>query len=182
MNNPAEALRVYRDKGLLLLIDTNLLLLFFVGLQSRQDIARFKRTNAFTPHDFEFLAGVISSFKLVVTTPSILTEVSNLLGQFHYWNRNIIFEGFAKAIQRFQEEFIPSRELANEPFFPKFGLTDTGIIQSARGKFLVLTDDFELAGYLESQAIAVSNFNQLRMTYMFDPGTGHRSRRSAEPR
>jgi hypothetical protein len=35
-------MNAYRNKGLL--IDTNLLLLFFVGLHNRKGIQRFKRT------------------------------------------------------------------------------------------------------------------------------------------
>ncbi len=52
------------------------------------------------------------------------------------------------------------------PAFPKFGLTDTGIVHSARGRFLVLTDDFRLAGYLQRQGIDVVNFNYLRTAYL----------------
>ena len=70
---------VYRWEGLL--IDSNLLLLLFVGLRDRDRIQKFKRTAQFTIRDFERLAAFIRRFKEVVTTPSILTEVSNLLGQ-----------------------------------------------------------------------------------------------------
>lgn len=164
MNSLAEAINAYKDKGLL--IDTNLLLLFFVGLHNRKSIQRFKRTIQFTPNDFDFLAGVIQLFKQVVTTPSVLTEVSNLLGQLREGIRLSAFQRFSVGIQRFQEDFTPSRELAQERCFPKFGLTDAGIVHSAKGKFLVLTDDFRLAGYLERQGIDVVNFNHLRMAYL----------------
>ena len=105
-------------------------------------------------------------FKQVVTTLSVLTEVSNLLGQLPDGIRLSAFERFSIGIQRFQEHFTPSCELAQQPSFPKFGLTDAGIVQSAKGKYLVLTDDFPLAGYLEHHGIDVVNFNHLRMTYL----------------
>ena len=70
------------------------------------------------------------------------------------------------CIERFEERFTPSRELARQPHFLKFGFTDTGIVESAKGKFLVLTDDFRLAGYLERREIDVVNFNHLRMAYL----------------
>jgi hypothetical protein len=164
LNSPVDVITAYRDKGLL--IDTNVLLLFFVGLHNRESIQRFKRTVHFTPDDFDCLAGVIQLFKRVVTTPSVLTEVSNFLGELGEAVRFSVFQGFSLGIQRFQEDFTPSRELAQERCFPKFGLTDTGILRSAKGKFLVLTDDFKLAGYLERQGIDVLNFNHLRMTYL----------------
>jgi hypothetical protein len=165
LNSLAEAINTYKDKGLL--IDTNLLLLLFVGLHSRKGIQRFKRTSQFTPGDFDCLAGVVRLFKQVVTTPNVLTEVSNLLGQLPEGAHFPVFQRFSLGIQHFQEQFLPSRELAQESCFPKFGLTDAGIVQSAKGRFLVLTDDFRLAGYLERRGIDVINFNHLRMPYLF---------------
>jgi len=164
LNSPVDAITAYKEKGLL--IDTNLLLLFFVGLHDQQSIQRFKRTLQFTPDDFNCLAAIIQLFKQVVTTPSVLTEVSNLLGQLGEPIRFSVFQRFSLGIQRLQEDFTPSRELVQERCFPKFGLTDAGIVHSAKGKFLVLTDDFRLAGYLERQGIDVVNFNHLRMTYL----------------
>lgn len=166
MNSDLEAINSYKDKGLL--IDTNLLLLLFVGLHNLTTIQRFKRTMQFTADDFNCLAGVIRLFKQVVTTPNVLTEVSNLLGQLPEPIRIPVFRGFSLAIQPFQEHFTPSRELAHQRHFPNFGLTDIGIVQGAKGKFLVLTDDLRLAHYLGRQGIDVVNFNHLR-TYLFEP-------------
>jgi len=165
LNSCVEAINAYKAKGLL--IDTNLLLLFLVGLHNRKSIQRFKRTSQFIPEDFDCLVGVINLFKQVVTTPSVLTEVSNLLGQLPDGIRLSVFQRFSLGIQNFMEHFTPSLELAQDPCFPKFGLTDAGIVRSAKGKFLVLTDDFRLAGYLEHQGIDVVNFNHLRMPYFF---------------
>jgi len=164
LNSHVEAINAYKDKGLL--IDTNLLLLFFVGLHNRKSIQRFKRTRQFIPEDFDCLTSLIQLFKQVVTTPSVLTEASNLLGQLPEAIRFSVFQRFSLAIQRFQENFTPSRELAQERYFPKFGLTDAGIVHGAKGKFLVLTDDFRLAGYLERHGIDVVNFNHLRTAYL----------------
>ncbi|MDY7005348.1 MAG: hypothetical protein SWX82_15805 [Cyanobacteriota bacterium] len=47
--------------------------------------------------------------------------------------------------------------------FTKYGLTDSGIISLAQGKYLVLTEDFKLANYLEKFEIDTVNFNNLRM-------------------
>lgn len=163
MDNYLETINAYRNKGLL--VDTNLLLLFFVGLRSQRIIQQFKRTDKYSPEDFDCLKDVIDQFKQVVTTPSILTEVSNLLGQLAGGYRFSAFQAFSLGIQQFQEKFTPSRELIQESCFPKFGLTDAGIVQSANGKFLVLTDDFPLAGYLGSRGIDVINFNHLRVAY-----------------
>jgi rRNA-processing protein FCF1 len=150
----------YRWEGLL--IDSNLLLLLFVGLRDRNRIQKFKRTAQFTIRDFERLAAFIRRFKEVVTTPSVLTEVSNLLGQLPDKLRYSFYRRFAHGIKDLREQYTPRRELGDEEAFPKFGLTDIAILQGARGRYLVLTDDSALARYLLSQNIDVINFNHLR--------------------
>jgi hypothetical protein len=150
----------YRWEGLL--IDSNLLLLLFVGLCDRNRIQKFKRTAQFTIRDFERLAAFIGRFKEVVTTPSILTEVSNLLGQLPDSLKYSFYRHFAHAMKNMHEQYTPSQELGNEKGFPRFGLTDTAILQAASGRYLVLSDDLRLTRYLLSQNITVINFNQLR--------------------
>jgi rRNA-processing protein FCF1 len=139
-----------------------LLLLLFVGLHDRNRILKFKRTAQFTIRDFERLAAFIRRFKEVVTTPSILAKVSNLLGQLPEGLKYSFYQHFAHAIKDIHERYTPSHELGNEKAFPRFGLTDTAILHAARGKYLVLTDDSPLAHYLLSQDVDVINFNHLR--------------------
>ena len=155
--DPASA---YRSKGLI--IDSNLLLLFFVGLHDRTWIEKFKRTAQFTVEDFELLVDFIRQFKEVVTTPSILTEVSNLLGQLPDKLRYAFYAAIRQGLKNLDEHYTPSQGLGDEKAFPKFGLTDTAILQAASGKYLVLTDDFRLAQYLLGQNVDVINFNHLR--------------------
>jgi len=159
-SSAADPATAYRREGLL--IDSNLLLLLFVGLRDRNRIQKFKRTAQFTIKDFERLAAFIGRFKEVVTTPSILTEVSNLLGQLPGSLKYSFYEHFAHAMKTMHEQYTPSQVLSNDKAFPKFGLTDTAILKAANGKYRVLTDDFRLAQYLIGQNIDVINFNQLR--------------------
>ena len=65
----------YQQSGIL--IDTNILLLYFVGSYDIQQISRFKRTKKFVVEDYKLLTRIWNSFKKIVTTPHILTEVSN---------------------------------------------------------------------------------------------------------
>jgi hypothetical protein len=108
------------------------------------------------------LVAFIAGFKEVVTTPSILTEVSNLLGQLPDKLRCSFYQHFAYGLKNLDEHYTPSRELGDEKGFPKFGLTDMAILHAASGKYLVLTDDLHLAQYLEGLNIDVINFNHLR--------------------
>jgi rRNA-processing protein FCF1 len=158
-----EALARYRSAGVL--VDANLLLLYVVGAHDREMISSFKRTAKFTPEDFLILTTVLDTFHRVVTTPHVLTEVSNLAGQLKEHLKPAVFQLFAQTIQVLSEEYVPAREVSSHPAFSGFGLTDTAILQQARGKYLVLTEDFRLSQYLGHQGVDVLNFNHLR-TYL----------------
>src|SRR5207249_12261903 len=66
-------------------------------------------------------------FTRVVTTPNILTEVSNLLRQLPEGTREESSSVFSKAVDKINEEYTSSRDLAVQNHFPKFGLTDSSI-------------------------------------------------------
>lgn len=65
----------YRARGLL--IEANLLFPYLVGSLDRGLFAPHPHLNTYTAEDFALIAAFIASFELVVTTPHILTEVSN---------------------------------------------------------------------------------------------------------
>ena len=150
----------YRTKGIL--IDTNLLLLYFVGSYDPEQIGKFKRTITFTVEDFQRLVMLISYFETVVTTPNVLTEVSNLSNQLRRWDKDIYSKVFSQLTEAFQETYRPSANLCTLPHFPSFGLTDSGIIDLAPETYLVLTDDGPLYGYLAGNGVDVINFNHIR--------------------
>jgi rRNA-processing protein FCF1 len=161
MNNYYEYLfSTYRRKGILL--DTNILLLYFVGTFNKEEITKFKRTKMFVPEDYDALLYILSYFEKVVTTPNILTEVSNLLGQLREDLKIGYFNYFAQAIGLLIEEYAISIDVASMVNFYKFGLTDMAIINITREKYLVLTEDFKLSQYLQHTGIDVLNFNHIR--------------------
>lgn len=161
MQSPVELLRRYGPKGVL--IDSNILLLHVVGSCDRRQIGEFKLTRNYTAEDFETLLTFLRHFKHVVTTQCILTEVSNHLGFLSSQRRKEFFESYSKQIQVLAEPCTPSAELAAEPSFPRFGLTDTSVMHEAKNRFLVLTDDLPLFQYLNRLDVDALNFNYLRM-------------------
>lgn len=150
----------YRQAGIL--IDTNILLLYVVGLVNRQRISSFKRTRQFSPEDYDLLTQIIRNFHKIVTTPNILTEVNSLSNQLGEPERSSCCRIFGDAIAHFEEAYKPSQELAKLPEFQKFGLTDCGILNVAQGSYLVLTDDLRLAATLHRKGIDTVNFNNIR--------------------
>lgn len=157
----ASLFPLYRQKGIL--IDTNILLLYFVGSVNRQRISKFNRTQQFLPEDFDLLQSILAYFQEVVTTPNVLTEVGNLMNKLGEPERSECFKVFSQGILSFNEIYIESRTISINEKFAKFGLTDCCILNVAKNQYLVLTDDLKLAVYLQSQGVDTVNFNNLRV-------------------
>lgn len=151
----------YRQKGIL--IDTNILLLYFVGSVNRERITRFNRTEQFVLEDYDLLVQILEYFQKVVITPNILTEVNSLANQLGEPERSQCFSIIAQAISGLEEFYIESKVIATNERFTKFGLTDCSILNLARYQYLVLTDDLKLAVYLQKEGIDTINFNNIRV-------------------
>lgn len=152
----------YSGKGVLL--DSNLLLLYFVGLYDPERIGTFKRTysQGFTVDDFDLLCRLLDCFDTVVTTPNILTEVSNLSNQLRNDERDSYFVVFANSAALLTERYIESKKICVLAHFNRYGLTDSGTISCAKGNYLVVTGDAPLVGCLQNLGIDVINFNHLK--------------------
>jgi rRNA-processing protein FCF1 len=153
----------YKSKGIL--IDTNLLLVYFIAMYDSRRIESFKRvkSKAFSIKDLELLARIVGYFDKIVTTPNILTEVSNLSNELSEAERPVYYQVFASQVSFLNEEYVPSLRVCSLEHFNRFHLTDSGIIDLVKDKHLVLTDDFKLSGYLRSSGIDCINFDHLRV-------------------
>jgi len=150
----------YRKAGAL--IDTNLLLLLFVGSHARDLIQNFKRTRLYSLQDYDIIDQLARFFHPIATTPNILTEVSNLCGQFPDKIHAEVFETFRHQILVLTETYVHSHEASKADDFPSLGLTDSVISIIAERGLLVITDDFPLSNRLAARSLRVINFNHLR--------------------
>lgn len=152
----------YRRKGVL--IDANLLLGYLVGSIHPRHLANCRATTRyFSEADFPLLNRFLIQFDQIITTPHVLTEVSNLGGRLpdslHAGFRSL----FRVVVGKMSEQFKPSQSVCGHEDFPRFGLTDTAISMIAPGRYLVLTDDLALFGLLAKRRIDAVNFNHVRM-------------------
>jgi hypothetical protein len=152
----------YRNRGIL--IDTNILLLYFVGTANRERISRFNRTEQFTPEDYDLLVKIIQYFQKLVTTPNIMTEVSNLMDKIGEPDRSKCFGFLNNLAPRLDEFYTETKAITAVPEFKRFGLTDCGILGLAKDSYLVLTDDLKLFVTLQTQSIDAINFNNIRVS------------------
>jgi len=152
----------YRLKGILL--DTNLLLLLFVGLVDSGLVDDFKRTKnqQFTKKEFLLLEGIVKTFSKIVTTPHILTETSNFIFQLDGKKQQLALQIIAKIIQSFKERREESKKLVLAEEFFNFGLTDTAILDLPPKRYLVLSIDAALVIALQKKGVDAINFNHLR--------------------
>lgn len=145
-----------------LLIDSGILLLFFIGRVEESLIRRFERTASFESNDFRLLCYLMRQFPQLYTTPNVLTEVSNLgsrlSGDYLRRFRTLM----AEHVPSFTETYTPSTTLTRKRRFPEFGLTDASLMEEGEQGRLILTADFALYSVLAASGIAAVNFNHLR--------------------
>jgi hypothetical protein len=154
----------YRTKGILL--DTNLLVLLFVGLLAPDRVRSFSRTknHGFTENEFSLLGRIVfSTSAKVITTPHILTEASGFIRSEFYGEVQLAaLQIIAQVIQAFKERRQESRNLVRTEYFYRFGLTDSAILDLPPKKYLVLSVDAKLVIALQKKGIDAVNFNHLR--------------------
>jgi len=146
-----------------LLMDTNLLLLLLIGSlsPSRIRIEKVTANQGFDEQDFKQLCDYVGKFQKLVSTPHILTEVSNHADKIKS-NRGQLIQQFISLIETLDERSEKSELLARTDAFPRFGLTDAAISHLADEAFVVLTTDFPLSGFLRKKGVYVINFNHVR--------------------
>jgi hypothetical protein len=143
------------------IVDANVLILYFVGTANKEYIQKVKATkDIYNEKDYETIKFILSKFKDIITTPNILTEVSNFVGQKDYLKEDL-FDTFMDLIcsSCFIEEFVDSPKISKDRAFNRFGLTDIAIAKLSEQKIGVITQDFDLFRELERREIPVLNFN-----------------------
>ena len=158
-------LNKYKNKGAI--IDSGLLLLYFIGKYDINRIKTFKRTKIYSKEEFFIIARlIVEHFSKISTTPNILTEVSNLSNQLTEELKSKFYETLKTEIVILHEKFFPSETLCKNKYISKFGLTDISIKLLAGKKYLIITDDLPLVGFLQNKKIPVINWNHIKtMTF-----------------
>ncbi|MCG9889517.1 MAG: hypothetical protein MH252_00400 [Thermosynechococcaceae cyanobacterium MS004] len=156
---------IIRNKNQGVIVDANLLLAHIIGIINPRRLSKFTRTSQFDEQSHKLLVELIGNFNPIITTPNILTEVCNLLGNLQEPERNQCLSLVKYLIENkaiFQEFYIESKIAANEICLTRLELTDSVISHLAKkDKYLVLTIDLKLHLHLLSEGIDSINFNNL---------------------
>ncbi len=150
--------------GKKILMDTNLLLVYLIGLYDVELIEKHKRTKGkYYKEDFVLIDNILKRYSKIITTPHILTEISNLAAQIDETTKMKLFSLFSIKFMLLEEIFEPFIEIVGNYEFEKYGLTDSAFCSLAiKNDFVVLTDDFKFSGQLEKKHVETININHLR--------------------
>jgi hypothetical protein len=144
-----------------LLLDTNVLLLWIVGEVKPAAIGG-KRLTEFDIDDFTLVKSLAVQVPNHISTPHILSEVSNFLGAGH---QQLVPGGngfLAQYIGVLQEVYVPAREIVVTPEFYSLGLTDAAILHIIQSDTRVVSVDFHLCNRLTAKGVDVVNPRNLR--------------------
>ena len=142
-------------------LDTNLLLLYLVGITDQSLLITFKRVSTFEAPDIATLIKLLGKFQKLITTPHILAEASNFLTQAPQHRRRELMASLRRFAEAHQEAYQAAKELVTRDEFSALGLADTGLA-ALSAEAAVLTTDYHLWGRITSQGGHCVNFYHLR--------------------
>lgn len=150
-----------------LFIDTNILVLFVVGACDPALLTKCKRAAQFDQNDLKLLIKFSNLFQTVSTTPSVLTEVCNLLESFNKEQGYRVFATIVSLLKSMKERHVPALQLSGDPAFLRIGLADTSLLSAASKGAVILSDDLKFCSEVWGRGFAAVNFNHLRSEVWF---------------
>lgn len=142
------------------LLDTNLLLLLIVGRLDPAQIQKHKSTRNFSVSDHGLLVHKLAEYSSIVTTPAILTEASNLLGNI---KSHLLFAGsMAELCGKFLEIHHPKETIFANKSFARLGYADCSILSAISQEVVLITVDVHLYLQASKDGWESINFYHLR--------------------
>ena len=112
----------------LVLVDTNLLLLLIVARTDRSYLESHKRTQDYDLRDVDAIEQRVACYDGIVTTPHILSETSNLLRQIRNSARDRIQHTLRNFVLMSDEQTIASSDACRHDAYLELGLFDSVIL------------------------------------------------------
>ena len=145
-----------------LLLDANVLLLWIVGSLNSALVGNHRRLSSFDSDDFALVEGLAAQISHHISTPHVLTEVSNHLGS---GPQQMVRDGTAALdayIANLDEILISAKIVAANPEFHALGLTDATILHFSGADIRVVSTDFHLCNRLAAKGVDVINPRNFR--------------------
>jgi predicted nucleic acid-binding protein len=159
MNEDVAFIAKHQQRGALL--DANILLVYVVGMCDTRLLPQFHHTKQYKD-DFPLIQRLVNHFRLIYTTPHVLTEVSNLGKKLGEKLSPRFFDELQKVVQVLEERSCTSKDATANRYFRTLGLTDAALLHIAVNDILVITADLPLYLTLRHTNIDAVNINHLR--------------------
>ncbi len=139
----------------MILIDTNSLIIFLIGLIDPKLIKSHKRTSIYEEQDFNDLVSFIGDIKKLVVLPNVWTEVDNLLNDFNRGHKENYIEEITNTIKLTSEIYLTSEVATKSDGFYDLGLTDSLLLEHSKNCELLITSDSKLSDYAIANGVQV---------------------------
>lgn len=149
-------------RGLQLILDTNLLVLFVVGTASRKYIGSHKRLKQFSEQDYDLLLQAIGAASEILVTPNTLAETSNLAKNISEPAKSEVMSVLGQIISESPEIYVRSADAVQNREYIRLGLTDSALISASTENTVLLTTDLGLYLALLDRGMNAENFNHMR--------------------
>lgn len=145
----------------MLLLDTNVLLFYLAAQVDLAMLGSYKRLSAFRTADLQPLRDLVEAFSAIITTPRVLTEVSNFIDQAPVPWRPQLIEALRTFVEKHEERFEASIGLAQRVEFKELALADTALLSLSKCAVIATLDGRLYQRVLASGGKAV-NFDHVR--------------------
>lgn len=147
-----------------LLIDSNLMVLWCVGLADPAFISRHKRLQAYDETDFGILSSIVDKAASIMISPNTATECSNLSRQLQSPMKEHVTAVFGDLLHHVVEVYAESKVVTGRREYIRLGLTDACLLHilDENPQASLLTVDMDLYLAAASSNLKATNFNHLR--------------------
>src|SRR5574343_276557 len=148
-----------KTKGEGIIVETAVLIVFFIGKYNPSFIKELKLTNAYSEKDFELIEQIIKPFRKIIITPHVLADLSNHLKNAKIHNAKLhqyfcLIVDYLRNNQKTKEYHLEFKNWENQtiPRICTFGFTDVNMYElSKRDRIPLLTDDLDLYMYAKEK-------------------------------
>lgn len=144
-----------------IILDTNIFVLYIIGLINPAKISKHRRTSAYNKDSFEDLKLILSNFGRIIICPNIVTEIDNLLNNDLYGDDKFeYFKVLNSILKNSIEKYVKSCRVIEKLEFQYVGLTDAVLLEMAKNCNLLVSGDSELCDIARSNNINVFDFKK----------------------
>lgn len=153
-------------------LDTNVFLLFIVGLADRAAIARHKRLSGYDIGSYDLLCRLLAGYDEIVVTPGCLAETTNLLDSDKSSRTRCyqLLKELIKSGEALSEKCVPAVKVVEGRPFMWLGFTDASYVKLAEEGVPIITSDFGLFQQAVARNESSINFGALAMNHGHNAG------------